>query len=255
MWSTIRSKVREYWLVWAFMFSFSGACFLGWYMVAAFVPSIKALYITYLLYAFSVIAALHFQFFLWNAGLKEENKKMSKRVPKYLEYAYALIISIGLLQIFIVTPRFVDYATVIWGDEDQILNDIKTEALFQSKSCGKEGLLSYPKDICVELQGIISSDTLKEHVKSKVVKNVKFVNYFASWDLYEQGPVPWSRGARIARLIQQFAFLQEATHRREEIVPSSRTTSVFVWIGMLLLPIGLGLRILKTSLELFIELA
>ena len=74
----------------------------------------------YLAYAFLVLLLSHSIVF----ALKESGRQLSKKIPKYLEYFYTLIVAAGLFQIFVYAPRMADYVIWLWGDKDYIAHQI-----------------------------------------------------------------------------------------------------------------------------------
>jgi len=70
------------------------------------------LYLVYFAYCASVVITYHVVFFIINAELQVRGSKFRKKMPKFIEYTYAALISIGLLQVFFSSARVTDY--LIW---------------------------------------------------------------------------------------------------------------------------------------------
>jgi hypothetical protein len=63
-------------------------------------PASGSLYIVYFSYCACTIIFFHALFFYNNEYLRIRGSKFRKKVPKLIEYAYAALISVSLLQIF-----------------------------------------------------------------------------------------------------------------------------------------------------------
>ena len=139
-----------------------GISILGLALFTGAVPHLEALYAIYFGYAVLTVIFLHSAFFSTAIALKSEGKQLSKRTPKYLEYAYAIIISVSLLQIFFMKPRFIDYMTLVWGDEDSMVLEIKDEAQWHFRNCSPPDPFLYTTYFCSELKKIIEANDLKK---------------------------------------------------------------------------------------------
>jgi hypothetical protein len=102
------------------------------------------------------------------------------------------------------------------------------------------------------LAGLVERKQQKEAVL-KIAKDREFMGHVTTHFATSapQGEVYWSAFKNpIADLIQRFSVLDIFQKYSDD--PTAE--AVLKWIAMLLLPIGIGLRALKTSLELFADL-
>ena len=96
----------------------------------------------YLTYAVSSAVFLHAVFFTWN-----KVRRLSKSVPRYLDYAYVSVILLGLVQVVSAAPKVADYLTLIHADEpalkasetDLIADIVKTAKGYVDDECVNVG--------------------------------------------------------------------------------------------------------------------
>jgi hypothetical protein len=174
-------------------------------------------------------------------------KHLSARLPKFLEYAYSVLIMLGLLQIFVSSPRFLDYITVIGGEEKELLEDIRRDANHHIEvDCKIKDDKYFTEKFCAQMADIVGAPDLRAYILNAEASDA----YFLSHPIGSAPPGP--RGGFIPYSpVKDSAHLLYAETQYRAEPPSARKASVFTWIGLLVLPIGIGLRILKTSLELF----
>jgi hypothetical protein len=85
--------------------------------------------LVYFVYVISTILLCHFIFCGLAKALANGGRSYSaKTIPKYLDYAYILIIAVSLFQIFFFAPHMADYVTWLQGDEPYLANEIKAVA-------------------------------------------------------------------------------------------------------------------------------
>jgi hypothetical protein len=235
--------------------AFSATCGFLWRDFLALTygpfPTGTDLYVTYLTYAAGVIFCLHVIFFGFNRfHLMTFKRPMSKWVPKYLEYAYAGVLLVGLAQVFFAGQRYADYIRVIAGDEDAILDRIKGQAKeYVEGGCTKANPEFFDVPYCNKLRDLIATQDLKRYVYAVAMKDAEFLNHPVGWnptsgqtgatDLYLKSP--------IAEYVNQLTAMAEFGKAAE----GPLWNNVYGWLGLLLLPLGIGLRVVKTSLERF----
>ena len=158
----------------------SGAIFLvtlGFLTRGPFLTGLS-LYATYFAYAVSLIVFLHAAFFFRARVLKDRGKTLDKRVPKYLEYAYAVVISLSLAQIFFLAPRLADYLVFVTGDNEILLNRIRAQAQKHIRDdCGKFGQYYFTLAYCTKIKEIADAQDLNALLFSSVVDDDAFLHH------------------------------------------------------------------------------
>jgi hypothetical protein len=223
-----------------------GMC--GYHLAAGRIPVGGGLYALYFGYAFFGIAACHIWFFILNRALRDSRSTHRKRLPKYIEYAYAAVISIGLAQVFISSTRIVDYLLVTVGDEDFIAGQIHSVARgYVVKECLNPGTVQrFTKEYCAKAKQIAEATEPKEFILKEVLEDRNFLNHVVA--IIAAGP----QGAvSMQSPIKEYADQLNALRGYSARPIPTNLGSAFSWIALLLLPIAIALRLTKTSLELF----
>jgi len=225
----------------------------GMQLVVAPFPTSQWLYITYFVYTVSLIVFFHACFFAANQlSMLTNEKPLSKRVPKYLEYVYAAVISLGLLQVFFASQGLADYINYTTGGEESILSRARTQARnYLANECNVHSEF-FPKDYCDKLRVIAEAPDLAEFLLTTVAKDRDFLDHSitivnTSPDRYHPTGVIGPFKQYIEELRSERAYATV----RVDIAGSHALT----WLSIVFLPIGIALRLVKTSLELYIELA
>jgi hypothetical protein len=112
---------------------------MAMYRLVLVLPSVNSLSWIYLIYALVFVVFLHSIFFALEAAFAETGRHLWKTVPKWLEYAYTVVVATSLFQIFVYGPRMADYVIWRWGDETYLVTQIKIAAE------------SYVKNECITL--------------------------------------------------------------------------------------------------------
>jgi hypothetical protein len=189
-------------------------------------------------------------------------KNLPKNTPKYLEYVYLVIISFGLLQIVTFPSKFSSYIFGVAGDDNTILQQIREAAGDLSKQCNSTNEY-LTQNYCSKLKEIAASADLGTLLKTKFLDDYEFrthaigdrpVRWWAIWEgpkyddmMIEHRVLVFSK---FPELFDNYRALTEyKMYKGDE---TQETT--LAWLGMLLLPIGIGIRMLKTSIELFAPL-
>ena len=86
---------------------------------------------------------------------------------------------------------------------------------------------------------------LKDYIVNSIAKDYEFINHVVDTDI--EYPVTGKKYSHIIPLIRRLEDKITAREIALSIVPPN----MYEWIAFLLLPIGIGLRLVKTSLELF----
>jgi len=211
-------------------------------------PTGNALLLAYFAYVGATVICLHVVFFGVNyIRSTRTGKSFTRRVPRYVEYAYAVIISASLLQVFFASPHFADYISFFAGEETEILARIRNEAKRHvDDECTKIDTTYYSVPYCNKLRKILEIDDLKSYVYHTLMNDEEFLNHVVGKDIPEQA-LSRDLTSPIAIFVNQLRARAEYSATPINLVANN----AFSWIGLLLLPIGIGLRLVKTSLELF----
>jgi hypothetical protein len=220
-------------------------------------PPVSLLWLVYLVYTISAVMLLHFIIFRREAALAEEGHHLSKRLPKYLEYAYTVTVAASLVQIFVFTPRMADYVTWLQGDESYVGNQIKLAAQSYLKNeCIKSGAT---QEYCVKLRKIVAAPDVTHYIVQSVVIDPALLDpdFYAEKEGgvvrdYTSLPLWRQPQDNISELVNRFKVVHEYVSLKGN--GSSAGSNRLAWVGILLLPIGIALRMVKTSVELFVPL-
>lgn len=229
--------------------SFTGLVLTALSLSTANFPVNGRLYVTYLWYSVCVLVFLHSAVFLRSAMLASRGRALSRNLPRYLEYAYALLLSVGLAQVLFMSSQFSAYVTLVSGDESELVSRISKQASLHLNEDCKKGGQFFTKDYCEQLQKIVDSKSPNQYITSVVIFDDKFLAHTVRREMRPAGhsamlvdvPSPIARFANAIRAQREYATSPVAPNH----------SRAFSWIAVLLLPIGIGLRVLKTSVELF----
>lgn len=212
-----------------------------------------SLYLAYFTYAACLLMFLHAAFFFASSVLKGRGKKLDKKVPKYLEYAYALVLSISLAQIFFAAPRLADYLVFVSGDSNVLLNRIRETAITHVRNdCKIVDKKYFTEAFCAKLKEISVADDLRQFIFRTAIHDVEFMHHAIGTKV-----VPAGFGAAVIDVYSPIVFDIENLEALEIYKTEKEYTfanNIFGWIAIMLLPLGIGLRLVKTSLELFVDL-
>jgi hypothetical protein len=231
-------------------------------LVVLFIANFESrgkLTIVYFIYAFLAIVTIHFGLFGLNWDLAHSGSRHRKRLVKYVEYGYAAIISISFLQIFFALPRIADHV-LSEADEPKLLARIQAGARQHvAHDCQTPDEVYFTVKFCQAMREIADSTDVKSLLVAAENK-VWFLSHRIGYDRdvprfrsgaprpkdIDEPELVFPRYSPIVRDIERVRvrtiYLQDS---------ASSHASTFAWIAILLLPIGIGLRIAKTSLELF----
>lgn len=224
-------------------------------MLAGPFPLGNNLFLTYFIFVLSSIVCLHAGFFGLAALAREEGKKLSKKVPKYIEYAYAALISTALAQVFFAAPQFSEYINVVVGDEQPLLDQIKTVVhKHVDVDCLKRDAKFFTDDYCAKMKEIADAENLKSYLLETVAKDHDFLAHpigqivtivprtgeFSTFEWRSQ--------------LGEFLDRLEAKVAYSNPVHDTPLRRIYGWIALLVFPIGVALRLVKTSLELFVDM-
>ena len=212
-------------------------------------PSPSGLIRVYLGYAASSLVFVHAFYFSLNLlSVRLRGRTLSQRQPRYLEYAYAVLISVGLINVVVMAPQFSDYIAYRRGDDNALYAQISQQAKSDLRDRCANGDRFFTKDYCEKLRRIAEAEHPRDYIEASVLNDHEFLSHITglSYAVTQGGPQPLNEVSPIT----QHANALKARREYGAATPSP-TGRALAWIGVLLLPIGISLRVVKTSLELF----
>jgi hypothetical protein len=226
---------------------------------------------TYAIYTVASVALLHTVFFAEIFSRKAKGKAaLSSKVPKALEYFYTAIIAMSLGQIVFAAPKLADFIRVKYGEERQLLSEIRDQArTYIAGECQSRTAESFTPAYCESMAQIVKADDLSAFIIQSVEQEAEFLFHYVGPagsmppkqpGFHPSKPERTGKGvgfhAASRPPVQQRPFLDRAlqfdalAHYASAPV-NERTMNWLSWFGLLFLPIGIALRLVKTSLELF----
>jgi len=238
------SQGAELWeihLGWAGLFgTIAGAC--CYFLLAAPFPDwLIPLYITYVITSVLLIHSLIYALANW---LRDRKCNGREKLPKFVEYLYTVIVSASLVQIFFMGPRIADYLAYMSTDEPTLIHEIQVVAQEQVQSvCG----LASPKQLaqyCKNVGAIAEGRDVKDFLRATPLQGTDWG--YTYW-VEQIKKSFWYKQPELLNLLRRLSIIEDYT-----LAPlKSKAAGAFAWIGMLLLPIGIALRLGKTTIELF----
>ena len=204
----------------------------------------------YFIYAISMIGLLHGIFFIANRLLKEAPSVHRRRMPKYLEYAYTAVIAFGLTQVLFSASRIADYVTFVAGNASEITAEIKSVAQGYLDNECKIKKVRFTEEFCEKVKKIVEAENLRDYAATVVAQDKEFMTHII--DVIAAGNAPPAR--IVSPIVSRVRQLNTIIQYSKVDPGSAYAANVYAWLGLLILPFGIGLRLVKTSLELFGEL-
>lgn len=178
---------------------------------------------------------------------------ISARAPKYLEYAYIILFSLSLTQIFLASGKSLEYFA---EDEGKLLKVIQQSAEKNITECRKYAsgdgrrdiMVFYTSKYCEKLENIRSAkdSEVEDVVMNQIANDSEFMNFTVALIQADMNRPPVPVYSDIPITIRRIQSL-----RALKISAAEKQSDPFAWIGMVFLPISIALRITKTSMELF----
>lgn len=231
-------------------------------------PSKENLAVIYFLYAAALLVALHAAtFWLRLALIEKRGRGLNRNTPRYIDYGITALIAVGLFQIYFSHDSVAKYIAVVSGDKQEILNDIQSAAQnhldrdckpdsgFLVKACEFAGMENcrqkkrFTAEFCSKTAEIREQADLEKYVTETLKRDRKYLDHPIEYAVYQGGAQTIYSPIRM--LVNQFVASSEYS-----IAPSD-TDSRFAlnWVTLILLPIVIALRALKTSVEIFGQLS
>lgn len=203
------------------------------------VPGIsKNLVSTYVLYVIGTWLMLHFFAFYFRSVAPN---LFTKNTPRYLEYMYSIIISLGLLQIIVSGPKLASYIEFIYGNEQTQLAKIRISASSEvAEFCAGKSDSYWTLEYCDTLRSVARASYLDANASQSALDDI--IRHGEGRTRGDSG----SRSTTASRVILLNDFKTLSAGSIDQ-----NSSNLLTWLALILLPIGIGLRLLKTSLELF----
>ena len=221
--------------------------------------SLAVVAIIYLAYAIGAIATMHA--FLWTFATYREHKAqpISKNYPRYLDYAYCAAMAIGLGQILVFSTELASYYESRLESEQDTIQTVKEMAQATvDGDCSRPHNNYFTDDYCDKMSTIATApnDELKRLLLTKFLPDQAFMahvvgtgtlmSYTFGGGIPRQVPLRNPMAEPIARL--------KVHEDYKSLKTGDDAKAAIGWLGLLVLPWAIGLRVVKTSMELFVPM-
>jgi hypothetical protein len=195
---------------------------------------------------------------------------LSDRLPKYLDYIIAVLVSLGLLQAFTLWPKLKDYYTYNQAGESRIGERIKQISVEEQMHCDGKDKTFYTDYYCSLLGETISALNIVEYTLLHLAGNQRLLGnkkettytyivaesyYNSSSGRTETRYVPETRKdiqrSPLLNLADELRAYRDRRERFERVNYSGGRTVSYDLLGIVAFLLATALRILKTSLELY----
>lgn len=275
---TRRDRSRAASAIMLSMVLFIAVMVCGRHLIEGPFPLGQQLIWTYVGYAVASIALTHAVFFAAVFDRKARGRApLSNKVPKALEYIYTAVIGLSLCQIAFAGPQLADFIRVKYGEEGQLLQQMRDQAqIFVDGECKTKKAETFTPAFCESMSELVKADNLLAFVLDAVDREADFLFHYVGPPGSRPPKHPGLRpptseqrigkgvgegkgigkGVRSPQLIQDRPFLDRALQVHALAYYAAdpidkRLSNLLAWTSLLLLPIGIALRLVKTSLELF----
>lgn len=204
----------------------------------------------YIAYCLSFILWLHFLAFHLHLDLKASGRKgLSKRSPKYLDYAVTLLLTVGVLQISFADEWLARHIDRLAGSKTELIDKIRSQALRHlSDDCGKSSY--FTQAYCARLLQTSRAPDLATFTQTQLFQDSAFLDHTIAVYGGPPGGVLYAKSP-----IRDYVTRYRAVLEYESSKGGGTERGAWSWLTLLLLPAVIGLRSLKTSLELFADLS
>ena len=212
-------------------------------------PMRESLPSVYFVYSLSVLVSMHLVFFVWDWAASEGSApEWPRNLPKAIEYLYAGLISFGLVQVFTSSPDFSRYVTFSKGTDTELVAAIVQQARIHLRDDCASDINYFTNEYCEKLEAITQSASPAHYIKRRVLEDRSFLDHVTGVAVgASQGGA--SVGNQYSPIRGLANALKAARHNRKS--GSGDANGAARWLAMLILPVGISLRFLKTSIELF----
>jgi hypothetical protein len=216
---------------------------------------------TYLTFCVSIVAALHFTAF---SLFKLLDNQPSKSLPKFIEYASIAVLSVSLAEIITFAPSYYLYLKHINGNDESILQQIATKAKSEvDEYCGRGKLVSqygrirtetyYSDAYCQRLKDLTNPLTARSFVIA-AYEDKTFMSYTPTETATSTPGSDEIHYSSVRNPIDELITDVGIMNNFKLYAEDEPSKAVLEWLSMLLLPLGIGLSLLKTSIELYADL-
>jgi hypothetical protein len=209
----------------------------------------------YLMYAIGLLVMLHIGFISFPRMYRYDLWKLT---PKIFDYIYLVILSLGLAQIYVEAPKFPEFATVFFGgNTEQILAKMVKTSNEELTNCTMPDVEFYTIEYCEYLRqlaatGVTEEDALRidreKDFHGHIIKRrpYTFFEKLMIEDRYPDEQVPTN--SPIPGMISNLRAVKE--YGNGQNIDTGNFDRNLRWIAIFLLPLGIALRITKTSIEI-----
>jgi hypothetical protein len=206
-------------------------------------PIGNALYWTFLVYTVATIAFAHFLFFLLGRKINPPHRG---RLPRYVEYAYTVIISLGLAQVFFSAPQIASYVRYVGGEESRLVEKIVKQAQAYAQNECKTNDANFTSIYCFKVTLIAMASEPRDYITKYILPDQEFLDHVVR--MVGGGP---AGTVIVMSPIRTYAAQLRALNEYSVRPTLGDLSGVLAWLALMLLPVGIALRFVKTSLELY----
>ena len=208
------------------------------------IQRIAWIYFAYFLY---VIVFAHLVFFFTYFALEERENRLRNLLPKYIEYGYVAVISVSILQVLYFSPQLADFV-LQEQEEPRVFSQIRSTALSEiERHSNPLDEKYYTAEYCALMKTLSQHSDLKGYIIEHAGDGQLMLNHVVSETLEPKAAVVVSEYPPTAQAIERILT-------RHNLLKDGNVNEFnFKWFAFLLLPFGIALRLVKTSLELFIS--
>ena len=164
-----------------------------------------------------------------------------------------MLLSISLAQVYFLSSQFAEFIATVSGDEQQLAKAAVEAARKHVAQDCPNGNPYFPAAYCEKLQKLATSPDPTKYISGVVMPDKTFLTHAIGKKVVGGG----FSGVAEVDVTSPIAKIVDSYRARIEFsaAPSPGGSSkAFAWLLVVLLPLGISLRILKTSLELFVDL-
>jgi hypothetical protein len=221
-------------------------------LISGEIPINHSLFFMYGIYVGLTILYAHILFFVSAEALKIIQPVHAKRMPKYVDYVASAFLMVSLFQVLTGGNKFKDFVQYSFGTPEALTADIQHGAAIEfDENCQNKPVeisdtsRFYTPAYCAKLKAIAVASDGKEYLAKTVVNDKEFLDHAIFYGVVS-GDTPEEDKSPLIPLIKRLNAVVKYGDTSDKL-----GESIFGWVALLLLPVGIALRIVKTSLELF----
>lgn len=227
-------------------------------------PSKANIAMIYFLYASALLATLHAAiFWLRLELLKKRGCGLPKNTPRYIDYCITIVIATGLFQINFSEDSMAKYITKISGTKHDILSNIQSAAQkhldtdckpdsgFLVEACEAMGgenckqKKRFTTEFCMKTAEILNQKNMEEYILEVTSKDTDYLNHPIEF-------IAANGGAQaVYSPLKRFVNQLSASVEYSKASINVESKLALNWIIIVLFPLVIALRALKTSVEIF----